>query len=426
MVRHLILGNGITAISAVRAIKSVSPQDRITIVSNEPYPAYSPTLITYYLMGKIGFRNIFIFDKASYRDNGVDLRLNCKIAKVEADRKKVLLGDGEILSYDNLLIATGARPAIPPVDGARSSGVFTLYTADDAKGVVRFLRDKKHVTVVGGGFVGLQAAGALTTSGRKAVLVEMKDQILYQALDIEGAAIVENRLRQWGVDTYIGQGISAIHDVRDKKVVLLTSGSELVSEAVILATGTRPNVEFLEGSGITMANGIIIDRFCRTNVDHVYAAGDVALARDEHTGRLVSNATWPNAVKQGRTAGLNMAGKETRIPNNVRFNAITLSDLDCVSIGSMDAAGGPVEETVYRDGSVYRKMFLRNGFPVGAVMIGDVEDAGAIANMIELQHSGLNTAIAHVPGKLASDRDYYRLIRRPPIVTGRPDLNGTG
>jgi NAD(P)H-nitrite reductase large subunit len=421
MAQHLILGNGIAAISAARAIKSVSPQDAITIVSNESYPAYSPTLITYYLMGKIGFKNIFISDKASYRKNGIDLRLNSKIVKVEADQKKVLLGDGQFLSYDNLLIATGARPAIPPIDGAPSPGVFTLYTADDAKGVVRFLRDKKRVAVIGGGLVGLQAAGALTNSGRKVFLIEMKDRISYQTLDVEGAAIVENMLRQWGVDTHIGQGVSAIHDVGDKKVVLLTSGSKLVAEAVILATGTQPNVEFLEASGIRMANGIIVDGFCRTNIDHVYAAGDVALARDEYTGQLVPNATWPNAIKQGRTAGLNMAGKQILIPGNIRFNATTLSGLVCVSIGSMDAVDGPVEEAVYRDGPVYRKLFLRNGFPVGAILIGDVEGAGAIANMIELQHSGLNATITHGLGKVArSDRDYYRLIRRPPIVTGRP------
>ncbi len=419
MVQHLILGNGIAAISAVRAIRSISPRDRITIVSNEAYPAYSPTLITYYLKGKIGFKDLFICDKAFYRDNGVDLRLGSAITGVKTDRRKVFLDDGRFLDYDNLLIATGARPAIPPIDGARSPGVFTLYTADDAKRVVRFLKTRKHVAVIGGGLVGLQTVGALMSAGKKATLVEMKDRILPQTLNAEGAAILQEALRQGGVDVHLRQGISAINHGRGKITVSLKSGLEIVSEAVVLATGTRPNVEFLEGSGIGMANGIVVDEFCRTNIDHVYAAGDLAQTRDEITGGLVSNPSWPSAVKQGRTAGLNMAGKQGPIQGNIRFNAFTVAGLACVSMGSIDSVDGPPEEALYRDELVYRKLFFRNGLPVGAVLMGDVEDAGVIANMINLRDSALAVRACGSVKALKSDRDYYRSMKQLPVISDR-------
>lgn len=384
MRRQLIIGNGGAAISAVKAIRSISPNDEITIISKESYLAYSPSLITYYLSGKIEFEDLFICDESFYQQNRVDIRLNRNVAKVVTKLKKVYLDRGEVLKYDNLLLATGAQPVIPPIEGLDLPGVFTLYTADDAREIVTFLEGKERVAVIGGGLVGLQTLGALSNSGKKTILVEMKDQILPQALDLQGARILEEWLRQKGVDIHLGQRVSGIYGGDSKKVISLASGNELMTDGVILAVGFRPKVDFLQGSGIELADGVIVDQYCRANKNGVYAAGDIVQAPDPlKGGRPTINACWPNAIKQGKVAGLNMAGKKVQLLQNVRYNAFTVFGLPCVSIGLIGAVNIQLEEEVSQKETNYRKLLFNDDILVGAILIGDVGDAGVIANIIE-------------------------------------------
>jgi NAD(P)H-nitrite reductase large subunit len=282
-------------------------------------------------------------------------------------------------------VATGASPVIPPIEGVNLPGIFTLYTVDSAREVLTFLKKKKRIAVIGAGLIGLQTVGALLKSGRKAFLIEMKDQILPQTLDLKGARIIEEKLRQKGVDIYLGQKISRIYGSHRKKVIILSLGNELMTDGVILAVGIRPNVDFLQGSDIALAGGVIIDQHCRTNSNGVYAAGDVAEAPDPlREGHPTINASWPNAIKQGKVAGLNMAGKKVHLLQNVRYNAFTLFDLPCISIGLIRSEEGiQLEEIVFQEESSYRKFLFKDGFLVGAILIGDVEDAGVIANIIE-------------------------------------------
>lgn len=383
MKKHLIVGNGGAAISAVTAIRSINSDDEITIISKENCLAYSPALTTYYLSGNIGYADMFICDEMFYRQKRVNTLLARRVVKVDPKLRKVYTDGGELRKYDDLLIATGSSSIVPSIEGVNLPGVFTLYTADDAKRIISFFEGKETVAIIGAGLIGIQVLGALITRGKKVFLVEMMDQILPQILDPQGARILEERLRQKGVDIRLSEPVLGIYDNNGKKVIWLAPGAELTVDAVILAVGVYPNVDFLQDSGIEFSSGVIVDEHCRASTDGVYAAGDVAEAPDAVTGRHVVNATWPNAIEQGRVAGLNMAGKEVSILRNRRFNAFSLFGFPCVSLGLIRAEGMELDEIVSQDNVSYRKLFFKEGLLVGSVLLGETEDAGIIVSLIE-------------------------------------------
>jgi NAD(P)H-nitrite reductase large subunit len=383
VIKHLILGNGIAAISAVKALRSVNADDEITIVSREKYCAYSPVLTTYYLGGSIGRDDVFICDESFYRQNKINLVLGINPVKLDIELRKVYLDNNETLNYDDLLIATGSSSIVPSIKGGNLPGVFTLYSVDDAEKIISFLQTMERVAVIGAGFIGMQTIGALTKRGKDVLIVEMADQILPQTLDYQGAKILEERLCQEGVDIYFSETASGLYDKGGGKVISLASGAELTADSVIIAVGVRPNVAFLRGSGLKLHKGVIVDQHCRTNADGVYAAGDAAEACDSITGYYTINATWPNAIEQGRVAGLNMAGKNASILTNTRFNVSTLFGFSCASIGLIRAEGTKLDEIVTRSGDNYRKLFFKEGLLVGAVLLGEIAEAGIIANLIQ-------------------------------------------
>lgn len=383
MKKHLIVGNGGAAISAVRAIRAVNLDDEITIISKENCCAYSPVLATYYLGGRIGREDMFICDESFYRQNKVNTVLGRKAANVDTKLRRVYTDSDEALNYDDLLIATGSSSIVPSIEGVNLPGVFVLRTVDDAERIISFLESKESVAIIGSGLVAMQALGALVNRGKKVILVARKHQILRTILDLQGARILEERLYQKGVDIRLNEPVLGIHDNDSKKVISLTSGAELTADAVILAVGVRPNVDFLQGSGIELSSGVVVDQHCRASADGVYAAGDAAEACDPITSHYTINATWPNAIEQGRVAGLNMAGKEALILRNVRFNIITLFGFSGVSLGLIRAEGMKLDEIVSEDGVVYRKLFFKEGLLVGAVLLGEIDDAGIIASLIQ-------------------------------------------
>jgi nitrite reductase (NADH) large subunit len=384
MKNHVILGNGGAAISAVKALRSIDFDDEVTIISREGGPAYSPVLTTDYLAGSIDYQATFICDDSFYQQNKVSTLFGKNVIKIDTGIKKVSTDSGEVLKYDNLLIASGSSPVVPSMAGVNLPGVFTLYSGNDAQEIMAFLAEKETVAVIGSGLIGMQVLQALVTRGKSVVLVEMMAQILPQILNQEGARLLEERLRQKGVDIHLSETVSSIRgNGGGKKVLQLASGAQATVDAVILAVGVRPNVDFLKNSGLELNTGIIVDEYCRTSIDGVWAAGDVAEAVDPVSGQPAINATWPSAVEQGRVAGLNMAGQKASIQHNLRFNVLNLFDSTCVSIGLIGTEGTKLDEVGWQDEGNYRKLFFKDGLFVGAVLLGETEDAGIIASLIE-------------------------------------------
>jgi nitrite reductase (NADH) large subunit len=381
--QHVIIGNSGAAISAVRAIRQITVDDKITVISQENCAAYSPVLDPYYLSGRISPADMFICDAGFYAQNRVDLRLGKKAVKVDPAAQKVFLEDGDWVHYDELLIATGSSSQVPPIEGVSLPGVFTLWSMDDTRRIIEAVRSAGTVAIWGTGLIGMQSLAALLARGKKVILIGRREQVMFRILDEEAGRIVENKLRKAGVELHFKDQVTRISARSDKKVLSLASGAEIVTDIVVLALGVTPNVSLLKDSGVIVNRGVVVDEYCRTSVENIYAAGDVAEGIDGLTGERQLNATWTNAVEQGAIAGLNMAGKKTSGGRKLRFNALSLCGLSCASIGLTRAEGADARENVQRYNGDYRKLIFKDGVLVGAVLVGDIGDAGILTRLIE-------------------------------------------
>ena len=309
MSRHVIIGNGGAAISALRVIREHRPQDEIVLISKEDVPAYSPLLTPYYISGHIPYKGMFIVGQDFYARNNVVALLGHPATGVDTARNLVYVERSPPVEYDNLLIATGSSPFRPPVEGADLPGVLTLWTIADAQRLRKAISHAQSATVGGAGFIAIHVTGALVEAG-KDVNILVRSRIMRRMLDQEAADLLQKELRKQGVKICLGEEIEGIQKNGKKLIVRLTSGTAIITDLVVLATGINANTEFLKNSGVTITSGIVVDRHCRTNIENIYAAGDVAESQDPVTGKFRVNATWINAQEQGRVAGLNIVGKE--------------------------------------------------------------------------------------------------------------------
>ena len=377
MKRFVIIGNGGAALSALRAIRTVTATEPVTVISQEDCPAYSPALTTYYLRGKIPYRRMFLCSPGFYRRYRVAPLLGKRAVAIEPGQQRVVLEDGETVPYDRLLIATGSRHLLPPIPGREHA--LTLWTVREARLLKESTRKAKHIAIVGAGLIGLQILDALYQPGRRITLVEMLPQVLPRVLDRGASRMVETSLLKAGIALRLGETVAEISDEGSLKEIRLGSGERVKAEVVVLSTGVVPNTEVVVGSGVAVDQGVVVDESGRTNLEQIYAAGDVAQAPDCATGRSQVNATWPNALQGGWIAGLNMAGQPAARPHNVRANILTVLGLPLVSLGQVHPGAEDEESIRHADGS-YRKLVFRRGQVVGTILVGEVAEVGLLAS----------------------------------------------
>jgi NAD(P)H-nitrite reductase large subunit len=384
--RHVIIGSSAAGTKAAETLRRLRPEDDITVISDEANPLYSRCLLPH-LLGEtrdedgIRFRPGDFFSR--WRLNRV---LGAGVTAVEPHRSRVIIQDNSTLEYDRLLIATGSSSFIPPVPGLAGPRVLGLRTLDDARRIGALAQESRRVVIVGAGFVGLEVAYALRRRGLEVTVVEKLPGILPQQMDHEAAGIIQEDIEGAGVRLVLGTGILQVRDGGGGSLrVILEDERVLEAGFVIVAAGTRPNVGFLDQSGIHVERGIPVDGQMSTNVQGVYAAGDVAVTVDAVTGSAGLTPIWPNAVVQGRVAGFNMAGKNRLYSSQIALqNAVEFQDVPAVSLGLSRAPGEGYEViSVYNPSrGIYRKMVLREDTPVGMILVGDIRQSGVVASLI--------------------------------------------
>jgi NAD(P)H-nitrite reductase large subunit len=294
------------------------------------------------------------------------------------------LENSEQVEYDHLLIATGASPLSIHRPEDKFNHVFCLRTLEDGQRILEGTKTAREIVVVGGGLIGLQTVEALSRKGMKLTLVEWSQQLLPEMADAGCASIIQREMESHEIAVILGRKVVEIREVGEKAILVLDSGEELIADMVIVGIGLKPNIEMLKNSGIKVNRGILIDEFMRTNIRDVFAAGDVSEGKNIVTGRTEVLPNWSNACGQGRIAGLNMAGCEQKYEGI--GEAITeIFGLIMVSIGLHKAEEGDgIKEVSFSnpERKRYRKLWLSNGRIVGAVLLGTVQDAGILKNLI--------------------------------------------
>ncbi len=378
--RIVIVGNsaaGLAALEAARRLDAVSP---VTLVADEAIPAYSRVLLPYLLSAE---RQDLSLRPPDYAQRmGVRMLLGRRAVRIRAEGLD--LDDGTCLPFDRLLLTTGSRAAIPDVEGIRTPGVSALKTMADALRIQDELRGARHAVILGGGLICLLTVHALLKVGVSVAIVVSSDRLLSRMLDEEAAAILQGRLAEAGVRILTHTDAARIVD-RDGRVgsVVTAAGEELPADLVILAKGIRPDIELARSGGIVTGRGVLVDKYFRTSRPGVFAAGDCAEAADMLVpGKTTIPGTWFEAVAQGEIAGTNLVDRACPSPGAFKMNVMEILGIAVASMGLIQPPETDGRVVVRaRDGN-YRKLVLAGDRIVGAILVGDVSEAGAIAMLI--------------------------------------------
>jgi len=387
-VKYLIIGNSAGGIGAAEAIREVDKAGKITIVSDEPYPAYSRPLISEYLAERRPLERMLFRPADFYKVNNIQAILGRRVERLDTSARTVELDDGRRISWGRLLLATGGLPIVPRIEGMEREGVFTFIKLDDAKAIDRFLGEypkrKVRAVVIGGGLIGVSAAEALVKRGLEVTIVEMKERILNTILDEEASALEEETLRQAEVEVITGHTVAKISSYRGDAVtgVTLDDGRPIPCELVVLAIGVRPHTELVSSTGVKTNQGIIVDRHMASSCSRVYACGDAAEAFDFVYGENRLTPIWPNAYLGGRIAGFNMAGVTKKYQGGTAVNSLKYFGLAIVSAGIVNPPDTSYEVLSKKHDHSYKKVVLKDGLVVGMVFAGDIEKAGIVFGLM--------------------------------------------
>jgi len=387
--RYVIAGNSVAAVAAIEAIRRRDEEGEIYLLSPEPRTAYCRPLITYRLAGQVPAERLPYRQEGFYKAKGVRILYKKALEGLEPEKGRVLLTGGEKLEYDRLLLAVGANPFMPPIEGLEGPGVYPFTTMDHLEAVESALEDWREVVVVGAGMIGMKTAEALYLRGIKVTVVELLDKVLPLVLDEASSLWARKELEEQSVTCILNDSVVAIERNGKGQVqgVTLKSGTRIPAQGVIVAVGVRPNVGPLAQSGLHINKGLVVDDCIETNLEHVYAAGDVVEAYDLILGAKRPIQLWPLAFRQGLIAGANMAGGKKRYVGGFPINSVGFFNFKVASAGLSTVEPG-IEESfevlffVDEERGIFRKVVLGNNRVMGFLLLNDISRAGVYSGLM--------------------------------------------
>ncbi len=384
MTRHVIIGNGPAGVVAAETLRRADAEAGITLIGDEAEPPYSRMAIPYLLMGKIDEAGTYLRKDADHFERLRIRMLLGRVASINSGARTLSLADGGVLPYDRLLIASGAQPVRPPVPGIDLPKVLSCWTLADARAIVAGLGRGVRVLQMGAGFIGCIIMESLAARDPQLTVVEMGDRMVPRMLDAVAGAMLRRWCEARGVRVLTGRRVVAIAAAGEALRVQLDDGQTLEVDALLNATGVRPNIAFLDGSGVAVDAGVLVDASMQTSVAGIYAAGDVAEAVEFGTGLRVVNAIQPDAVEQARIAALNMAGQPAVLPGTFVFNVLDTLGLISASFGQWQGvAGGETAQLLDETRFRYLRLAFAGDRLVGANCIGHTEHIGVLRGLIQ-------------------------------------------
>ena len=372
--RYVIIGGSAAAIGCIEGVRSVDKTGEIILITGETEWNYSRPLISYLLEGKTTRDKMWCRPDSFFTRNGVTVKAGVLATALDAGDRTVRLSTGERLAYDRLLAATGSRSFVPPIPGLETvERTFCFQTLSDASALAEALRPESRVLILGAGLTGVKCAEGIRGLCAQIAIADLAPRVLPAVLDDTGAAMVQARMEEKGVRFYLNDSAAAFRG----NTARLQSGTELEFDVLVTAVGVRPNTQLVADAGGAVDRGILVDGRCATTLPDVYAAGDCAQGYDAVSGEKRMLPLWPNAVLQGETAGINMAGGRADYTQGIALNASGVFGLHMVTAGSYEGESF----TVQRDGS-YKRLVTADGVLKGVIMVGDVSRAGIYTDLI--------------------------------------------
>ena len=390
---HVIIGASAAGLAALEAIRGADRECAVTVLSKERAPLYSRVGLTHFLDGTVKVSGMNTHGPEYFER--LDAKLLAGVAAVHVDPKArtVKLSNRKSLKYDTLLVASGSSAVIPPLPGVKLRGVFPCITRNDAVAIDRAVPRARQVAVIGAGLIGIQAVDAMAKRKKKVTVIEQKPHVMPAMVDPTAGRLFEDLLREKGHTVRTGMRATEILGKAGRVTGVLLENEEVIPcELLIMAVGVRPNVEFLEGTTIQKRQGLLVNEHQQTSLKGVYAAGDAAETTDMFSGERVLVAIWPEALNQGRVAGLNMAGVPTHYEGSMAMNTTSVLGLPIASLGLWqvtDTSDYRIHTVLHEVKREYRKLVFQDGKLVGAILVGPGmnAEAGVLHNFIRTHQS---------------------------------------
>ena len=382
---YVIIGNGIAGVSAAESIRELDGSGSIFMISDEPVVPYCRPMISLVLEGVISPSKLPIRDSGFYEALNITPVLGNRVARMDVDAKILFLSDGKPLSYDTLLIASGADPR-PIKAPASLPNIFFMRNQHQVLKMLEALPQTRRALVLGGGLVGFKAANSLLHRGIDVtMLIRSGYPLSLQVDEIAGGMILAELTRR-GLNVRVGVEVTGFKGTDTVTGAFLSDGTEVSCNLVIVGKGVLPSVSFVPRDRIQVDLGIVVDDHLQTSCPGIFAAGDVAEFMDITRKTRWVNAIWPEAVAQGRIAGMNMAGRCVSHKGSLSRNVIRIFDLDILAAGWVNVPDDPrftVLSEHNRRLNTYRRLVFEGDRLIGATLINQIETGGILTAMIQ-------------------------------------------
>jgi 3-phenylpropionate/trans-cinnamate dioxygenase ferredoxin reductase component len=311
--RYVIVGASLAGATAAITLRDEGADGTVTLIGAEnELPYERPPLSKAYLRGDVPFDKALVRPAAFYAEHGIETMFGTRATRIDPSTRIVELEDHRQVPFDTLLIATGGRNRRVSIPGADLEGIYGLRTVQDADRIRKEMVAGRRVVVVGMGFIGSEVTASLRQKGLDVVAIDPSKTPLFRVLGEAVGQTIADLHRAYGVRTIFEDTVAAFEGTRRVTHVITRSGLHLECDLVMVGIGIEPAVELLEGSGIHLDNGVVVDEYCQMNVSGVYAAGDIANHYHPIFNRRIRVEHWQNAIKQGAAAARNILGR--RVP----------------------------------------------------------------------------------------------------------------
>ncbi|MFH8404815.1 nitrite reductase large subunit NirB [Streptomyces sp. NPDC018019] len=379
----VLIGHGMVGQRFLEALadRGVTGRARVVVLCEEPRPAYDRVQLTSYFSGRTP-EDLALADPDFMARHGIELHLGDPATAIDRAARTVTARSGLTVTYDTLVLATGSYPFVPPVPGADSTGCFVYRTVEDLLAIEEYAKNSRTGTVVGGGLLGLEAAGALNGLGLRTHIVEFQPRLMAVQVDEGGGSALRRTVEDMGLRVHTGVGGKEIVADEDGAVraMELSDGSRVETDLVVFSAGVRPRDRLARDCGLAVGErgGIVVDERCRTGDPAVYAIGECALAADGRVYGLVAPgyemAETAAAAIAGETGGPAFTGADTS-------TKLKLLGVDVASFGDAHGTTSGCLDVVYADSrsGVYKKLVIgADGELLGGVLVGDADSYGLL------------------------------------------------
>ena len=381
---YVIIGAGPAGVIAAEALRRIDSAASVKVIGDEPEAPYSRMAIPYCLIDRVAEEGTHLRKTDGHFDDLNIEVINDRALSVSPIEGSLALESGTTVSYDRLLVATGSTPISPPIEGMDLPGVHPCWTLADYRNIAARADKGAKVVLMGAGFIGSIILEALAARGVDLTVVELENRMVPRMMNEASGGLIKRWCEQRGVRVLTSTRVDGITG-GDPLAVSLSNGETLTANLVISATGVAPNTQFLQGSGVNIDQGILVNECLESSVENLFAAGDVAQGRDFSTGDYTIQAIQPTAVDHGRVAASNMTSGHAQLDRgSLNMNVLDTMGLVSTSFGAWEGlGGGESAELNDPDRFQYLNLQFREDVLVGANTLGHTDHIGVLRGLIQ-------------------------------------------